>query len=196
MTAHFFEDAEEAHRWFSRNHAKQGELLVGFWKVGSGERGAGYQQVLDEALCFGWIDGLRRRLDDRRWTIRFTPRKPGSIWSGVNIRRVGELIAQERMRPAGLKAFQARDEKRSRVYAYEATRSTPLGPEEAKAFQAAKKAWAYFQAQRPSYRKQATYWVMTAKKEETRARRLKALIDSSARQQWLPQYQWTLKKKR
>src|SRR5438477_5975693 len=178
MTAHFFKDAAEARRWFGKHHARQTELLVGFWKVGSGKGGAGYKEVLDEALCTGWIDGHRKNRDAESWTIRFSPRKPGSIWSGVNIKRAGELIAGGRMRPAGAKAFQARDEKKSRVYSYEATQSTPLGKAEEQALRASKKAWAYWQAQRPSYRKTVSYWVMTAKKEETRKRRLQGLIDA------------------
>ena len=136
MSAHFFKDAAEARRWFQAHHARETELLVGFWKVGTGKPGARYQVVLDEALCVGWIDGVRKNRDAESWTIRFTPRKPGSIWSGVNIKRVNELIAEGRMKPAGLKAFEARDEKRSRIYAYEATRTTPLGEAEEKALRA------------------------------------------------------------
>jgi uncharacterized protein YdeI (YjbR/CyaY-like superfamily) len=194
MTAHFFKDGDEARRWFQKHHARASELLVGFWKVGSGKPGARYQAVLDAALCFGWIDGLRRNRDAESWTIRFTPRKAGSIWSGVNIERVGELIAEGLMKPAGLKAFEARDEKKSRVYSYEATRATPLGKAEEKAFRANAKAWAYWEAQRPSYRKTTSHWVMFAKKEETRQRRLAQLISSSAKGEWLPQYRWTSKK--
>lgn len=195
MTAHFFKDPSQARRWFQSHHAQETELLVGFWKVGTGKGGAGYKDVLDEALCTGWIDGVRKNRDAESWTIRFTPRKPGSIWSGVNIKRVEELIAQGRMLPAGKKAFEARDEKRSRVYSYEATQSTPLGPQEEKALQASKKAWAYWEAQRPSYRKTVSYWVMTAKKEETRKRRLEQLVACCAKEEWLPQYRWESKKK-
>jgi len=190
MAAHFFEDPEAAHAWFREHHASGTELLVGFFKKGAKRPGAGYQDVLDAALCFGWIDGVRKNLDAERWAIRFTPRQPRSIWSAVNIRRVGELAAEGRMQPAGMKAFAARDEKRSRIYAYEATKRTPLGRAEAKALKANAKAWAYFQAQRPSYRQTASYWVMTAKKDETRQRRLQALIDCSARGEWLPQYRY------
>jgi uncharacterized protein YdeI (YjbR/CyaY-like superfamily) len=193
MAAHFFNDSAEARRWFQEHHARESELLVGFWKVGSGKPGAGYKAVLDEALCFGWIDGLRKNRDARSWTIRFTPRKPGSIWSGVNIQRAGELIAEGRMKPAGLKAFEARDEKKSRVYSYEATQTTPLGAAEEKAFRANRKAWAYWEAQRPSYRKSVSHWVMFAKKEETRTRRLQLLIDSSERGEWIPGYRWAKK---
>lgn len=194
MGAHFFKDGDEARRWFHRHGARESELLVGFWKVGAKKPGAGYKAVLDEALCAGWIDGLRKNLDQERWTIRFTPRKPGSIWSGVNIKRVNELCAEGRMRPAGRKAFEARDEKRSRVYSYEATRTTPLGAAEEKALRANREAWAYWQAQRPSYRKNASYWVMTAKKEETRKRRLQVVIDSSEKGEWIPQYRWANEK--
>jgi uncharacterized protein YdeI (YjbR/CyaY-like superfamily) len=190
MTAHFFEDAGAARRWFKKHHARETELLVGFFKVGSGRGGATYKQVLDEALCFGWIDGLRRNRDAESWTIRFTPRKSGSIWSGVNIKRVGELQAEGRMQPAGEKAFAAREDKKSRVYSYEAARSTPLGPAELKALKAKPGAWKYFEAQRPSYQKTVIHWVMSAKKDETRQRRLQALIDSCAKGEWLPQYRW------
>jgi uncharacterized protein YdeI (YjbR/CyaY-like superfamily) len=193
MTPLFFGDAAAARRWFQKHHAHETELLVGFWKVGSRRGGATYKEVLDEALCFGWIDGIRRNRDAESWTIRFTPRKPRSIWSAVNIKRAGELIAEKRMRSAGLRAFRSRDEKRSRVYSYETTQSTPLGPEESKALRANKKAWAYFQAQRPSYRKTASYWVMSGKKQETRKRRLQALIEWSEKGQWLPQYRWATK---
>jgi uncharacterized protein YdeI (YjbR/CyaY-like superfamily) len=190
MTAHFFKDSADARRWFQKHGARESELLVGFWKVGLKKPGAGYQQVLDEALCFGWIDGLRKGRDAESWTIRFTPRRAGSIWSGVNIKRVGELIAEGRMKPAGLKAFEARDEKKSRVYSYEATQTTPLGKAEEKALRANAKAWAYWQEQRPSYRKSTSHWVMSAKQEETRKRRLRILIDSSEQGDWIPQYRW------
>src|SRR5437868_1639560 len=176
MTAHFFKDGAEARRWFHQHHARESELLVGFWKVAAGKPGAGYQAVLDEALCVGWIDGIRKGRDAESFTIRFTPRKPGSIWSAVNIKRAGELIAEDRMKPAGLKAFEARDEKRSRIYAYEATKTTPLGKDEANQLKANAKAWAYWEAARPSYQKTVSYWVMTAKKDETRRRRLEQLI--------------------
>src|SRR5262249_52525605 len=123
MDAHFFEDEAAARRWFRTNHARADELLVGFWKVSSGRGGAVCKHVLDQALCFGWIDGRRQNRDAQSWTIRFTPRRPRSIWSAVNIKRVGELTALKRMAPAGKKAFEARDEKRSRIYSYEATQS-------------------------------------------------------------------------
>jgi uncharacterized protein YdeI (YjbR/CyaY-like superfamily) len=185
----FFRNAAGARRWFERHHARELELLVGFWKARIG-RGASYQEVLDAALCFGWIDGVRKGRDAETWTIRFTPRKPHSIWSAINIRRVELLTAEGRMHQAGLAAFAARDEKRSRVYSYEATKEKPLGARERRALEARAEAWAYFQAQRPSYRKQASYWVMSAKKPETRARRLAGLIDACARGEWLPQYRW------
>ena len=192
MSAHFFKDAAEARRWFQAHHAWETELLVGFWKVAAGKPGAGYQVVLDEALCVGWIDGVRKGRDAESWTIRFTPRKPGSIWSGVNIKRANELIAEGRMRPAGLKAFEARDEEKSRGV-YQAYKSTTLGKAEEKALRANAKAWAYWEAVRPSYRKSASYWVMAAKKEETRQRRLEQLIACCVKGEWLPQYRWAKK---
>ncbi|HYV47430.1 MAG TPA: YdeI/OmpD-associated family protein [Myxococcaceae bacterium] len=192
MTAHFFKDAGDARRWFEKHGARESELLVGFWKVSAGKPGARYQEVLDAALCVGWIDGLRKNRDAESWTIRFSPRKPGSIWSGVNIKRAGELIAGGRMKPAGLKAFEARDEKKSRSV-YEAYKTTPLGKAEEHQLRANGKAWAYWEAVRPSYRKSASHWVMTAKKEETRRRRLEQLVACCEKEEWLPQYRWAKK---
>ena len=143
----------------------------------------------DEALCFGWIDGVRKRIDDLRWAIRFTPRKPSSIWSHINIRRVGGLTALGLMRPAGLAAFRRRDEKTSRLYSYEnIKRGRRLNAAYEKKLRANKRAWVFFQAQAPWYRRTAQFWVMTAKQEETRLRRLTALIASSAQGTRLGQF--------
>ena len=142
----------------------------------------------DEALCFGWIDGVRKRID-LRWAIRFTPRKPSSIWSHINIRRVGGLTALGLMRPAGLGAFRRRDEKKSRLYSYEnIKRGRRLNAAYEKKLRANKRAWVFFQAQAPWYRRTAQFWVMTAKQEETRLRRLTALIASSAQGTRLGQF--------
>jgi uncharacterized protein YdeI (YjbR/CyaY-like superfamily) len=174
----FFATPEEFRAWLEAHHATETELLVGFHKKGTGRPSITWPESVDEALCFGWIDGVRKRLDDDRYTIRFTPRKLGSIWSAVNIQRVGELTAQGRMRPAGQRAFGTRDEGRSRVYSYERARAGLSAQDEA-AFRANPQAWAFFQAQPPSYRKTAAWWVVSAKREETRGKRLATLIADS-----------------
>ena len=188
----FFETPAELRRWLERNHDKAAELLVGFYKKDSGRRSITWPESVDEALCFGWIDGVRKRIDDVSYTIRFTPRKRGSNWSAVNIRRVGELTKLGLMQPAGLKAFEARAAEKSAIYAYEnAPKELPAAEE--KKFRANRKAWTYFNAQAPSYRRVAIYWVMSAKREETRARRLALLIDDSGHERRLAAY--TLEKR-
>ncbi len=149
------------------------------WKTRARDRGLGYAQALDEALCFGWIDGVRRALDADSFTIRFSPRKPRSIWSGINIRHVRRLEAEGRMRPAGRAAFRARDPKRSRIYSFE-SRFRGLPAPFRKRLRAEAAAWAFFTAQAPWYRRTASFWVMSAKREETRERRLAQLIECSA----------------
>jgi uncharacterized protein YdeI (YjbR/CyaY-like superfamily) len=180
MTPKFFESQSAFHAWLDKNHATAGELLVGFHKKTSGGGGLTYQEALDEALAYGWIDGVRRRVDDHRWTIRFTPRKPRSIWSTVNTARVKELIKLGRMMPAGVRAFEARDPKRSGIYGHERETAT-LDPTLAKALRANAKAAAFFAAQPPGYRKIITHWIMSGKREDTRMRRLGILIDHSER---------------
>lgn len=178
----YFTGPEELRGWLEAHGEAASALVIGFYKKGSGTPGVTYAEALDEALCLGWIDGVRRRVDDARFTIRFTPRKPGSIWSAVNIARVEELTRLGRMRPAGLAAFARRAEGRSRVYSYEQTApdAHTLAPAYAQRFQAAAAAWAYFTAQAPSYQRTAIWWVMGAKREETRERRLATLIADSA----------------
>jgi uncharacterized protein YdeI (YjbR/CyaY-like superfamily) len=168
------------------HHASESELLVRLFKVHARERGLTYSDALDEALCFGWIDGVRRGGDEDTFTIRFTPRKPKSTWSAVNIKRVAELEAAGRMHESGLAAFKRRSTERSAVYAYE-NRQTELSPEYEKKLRSNKKAWKFFDAQAPWYRRTAIYWVMSAKKEETREKRLARLIDLSAKGKPLPQ---------
>jgi len=179
MRPAFFATPAAFRRWLEKNHEKVAELLVGFYKKDSGKPSITWPESVDQALCFGWIDGIRRRIDDVSYSIRFTPRKRGSIWSAVNIRRATELTKQGLMSPPGLRAFEARDEKKSAIYSYENAPRT-LPPDAEKALRANKKAWEYFDAQPPSYRRLATYWVLSAKKEETRARRLALLIADSA----------------
>src|ERR1044071_3495969 len=147
----FFASQDDFRRWLAANHDKADELLVGFWKVGSGKPSMTWPESVDQALCFGWIDGVRKRIDDESYSIRFTPRKRDSVWSAVNIKRAEELKRLGVMREAGLRAFEARDEEKSRVYSYERATAS-FSPEEEKTFRANRKAWAYFAAQPPGYR--------------------------------------------
>jgi uncharacterized protein YdeI (YjbR/CyaY-like superfamily) len=188
----FFETPADFREWLERNHDKASELLVGFYKRDSGRPSITWPESVDQALCFGWIDGVRKRIDDISYTIRFTPRKRGSTWSAINIRRVGELKKLGLMQPGGLKAFEARTAEKSGIYAYE-NAPKELAPADEKKFRANKKAWTYFDAQAPSYKRVAIYWVLGAKREETRARRLALLIDDSAHERRLAAY--TLEKR-
>jgi uncharacterized protein YdeI (YjbR/CyaY-like superfamily) len=176
----FFATPADLRRWFAKNAASTPELLVGFHRKGSGKPSITWPESVDEALCVGWIDGVRRRIDDTSYTIRFTPRRPGSIWSAINIAKVKELTAAGRMKPAGLAAFAARQDDRSAIYSYEQRKSAAFSPDQEKRFRRSGKAWRFFSAQPPGYRRQATFWVVSAKKEETRARRLATLIAVSA----------------
>jgi len=180
MEPKFFATPEEFRAWLHENHARAAELWVGFHKVGSGKPSITWPQSVDEALCVGWIDGVRKRLDDDSYVIRFTPRKPDSTWSAVNIRRMGELQAEGRVLPAGLAAFERRRDDRSAIYSYEQRKAAELPPEYEERFRADAAAWEYFQSQPPWYRRTATYWIISAKKEETREKRLATLIDDSA----------------
>ena len=176
----FFGNLEEFRAWLEKHGAKESELLVGFHKVATGKPTLTWPQSVDEALCFGWIDGVRKRIDDGAYQIRFTPRKAKSTWSAVNVSRVEALVAEGRMRPAGLEAFARRLEANSGIYSYEQAAPLALTPNEVKAFRRNKAAWAYFEAVAPSYRKTVTHWITRAKKAETRARRLAKLIESCA----------------
>jgi uncharacterized protein YdeI (YjbR/CyaY-like superfamily) len=172
----FFRSSAEFRRWLEEHHAKSPELWIGFNKITSGKGGLTYKEALDQALCFGWIDGIRKNLDNDTWTIRFTPRKPTSIWSRINITRVGQLTKLGLMKPSGLEAFERRDEKRTNRYSFE-NRPQELPPKYQKPFRAKAKAWAFFQAQPPSYRRTTTWWIVSAVKDETRLRRLAILIE-------------------
>jgi uncharacterized protein YdeI (YjbR/CyaY-like superfamily) len=163
-----------------QHHDSARELWVGYYKKGSGKPSMTWPESVDEALCFGWIDGVRKSIDPERYMIRFTPRRARSIWSAVNIERVAALTEEDRMRPAGLKAFEARREDRSGIYSYEQRDKAVLDPALEKRFRATKKAWASFETMPRSYRQAAIRWVMTAKKEATRERRLATLIEDSA----------------
>lgn len=177
--ARFFDAPAELRAWLAANHGKASKLWVGYWKKGSGRRGITYQQSLDEALAFGWIDGLTRKIDAERYATRFTPRRPTSNWSQGNIRRVGELAAEGRMTAAGMQAFATRSARQPGEYTYE-TRLPDLPEPYAERFRRNEAAWRFYSAQRPSYRKSMTWWVVSAKREDTRLRRLEALIAESA----------------
>jgi uncharacterized protein YdeI (YjbR/CyaY-like superfamily) len=173
----YFKTPADLRKWFRGNAVKAAELWVGFRKKSSGKPSVTWPESVDEALCVGWIDGIRKRLDDESYVIRFTPRRPGSIWSAVNIRRVAELTKQKRMRPAGLKAFAARKENKSGIYAYEQRRDRLEEPY-ASLLRKHAAAAAFFDAQPPYYRKTLGWWILSAKKEETRLARLRKLIDA------------------
>jgi uncharacterized protein YdeI (YjbR/CyaY-like superfamily) len=182
LKAQFFESPAKFRAWLERNHRDASELLVGFYKRDSGRPSITWPESVDEALCFGWIDGIRRRLDDVSYTIRFTPRKARSNWSAVNIARVTELARLGLMAAAGLAAFEKRSDDRSAIYAYEQRHKASLSPAQQRAFRDNAAAWRFFQEQPPWYRRTATYWVISAKKEETRAARLARLIADSGAQ--------------
>lgn len=174
----FFADAGAFRRWLEKNHASVGELWVGFYKKATGKPSITWPESVDQALCFGWIDGLRKSIDAESYRIRFTPRRPGSIWSAVNRGRAEELIRLGLMHPAGAEAFLGRDVDRTNLYSFEREHAE-LNTAQRKQFQANAAAWSFFRAQPPFYRKLATWWVISAKREETRQRRLSTLIADS-----------------
>jgi uncharacterized protein YdeI (YjbR/CyaY-like superfamily) len=175
----FFATPEELRAWLEEHHESERELLVGFHKKGSGRPSITWPQSVDQALCFGWIDGVRRSIDAESYSIRFTPRQARSTWSAVNVKRVGELSAEGLMHPAGLAAFERRTADRTGIYSHEREQAK-LEPEQERAFKADAAAWAWFQAQPPWYRRTATHWVISAKREATRQRRLEQLIADCA----------------
>ena len=175
----FFESGSELRAWLEERHAREKELLLGFYKKELA-RGISYAEALDAALTFGWIDGVRKRFSAEAYTIRFTPRKAQSIWSAVNIKRAKELEAAGLMAGAGLRAFRERDEKRAKLYSYERAAAKLDAPLQAK-LRANRRAAEFFDAQPAGYKRVAIFWVMSAKKEETRERRLGAIIASSAK---------------
>ena len=180
VTPTFFETPQDFRAWLRAHHNGAGELWVGFHKKSSGRPSMTWPESVDEALCVGWIDGLRKRIDESSYMIPFTPRLTNSTWSAVNIGRVAELTKQKRMRAAGVRAFARRSEKRSGIYAYEQRQTAAFDPVAEERFRANAKAWAFFQAQPAWYRRTATWWTISAKKEETREKRLAQLISDSA----------------
>jgi len=180
MKPKYFRTPAEFRAWLREHHDSATELWVGFRKKGSSTPSITWSEAVDEALCYGWVDSIRKSVDEERYTNRFTPRKPSSNWSEVNVRRVEELTRQRRMRAPGRKAFEARQPRKAGAYSYEQRYDVKLSPDLERRFRAKRKAWAWFCDQSPSYRSTALYWVMSAKKPETRERRLTQLIEDSA----------------
>jgi uncharacterized protein YdeI (YjbR/CyaY-like superfamily) len=176
----FFPSPPDWHAWLAQHHEHSQELWVGFHKKNSGKPSITWPEAVDGALCFGWIDGVRKSLDQTSYVIRFTPRRSRSIWSAVNIKRVGALTRAGLMRPAGVRAFARRTGNRSEIYAYEQRKGAKLSGAYEKELRGDKKAWTFFQVQPPWYRRTSSWWVLSAKKEETRRKRLAQLIDACA----------------
>jgi uncharacterized protein YdeI (YjbR/CyaY-like superfamily) len=182
----FFATPQEFRAWLEDNHETATELLVGLHKKGSGKPSITWPESVEEALCFGWIDGVRRSLDHESYTIRFSPRKPNSTWSRVNLEKVEELRRRERMRPAGLRVYEERREAKTGVYSYEQREAAELPAEYEERLRANRAAWDFWTARPPWYRRAAVWWVVSAKKEETRERRLARLIEDSASGRTVP----------
>lgn len=178
MKPKFFSSPALFREWLEQNHDSKTELLLGFHKKTSGKKSVTYGEALDEALCYGWIDGVRKNLNETSYTIRFTPRKPRSIWSLVNVRHVERLTKEGRMRPPGIETYARRDPKRTGIYAFE-NRPREFSPEFEKAFRQNKTAWSFFEKQPPGYKRTIIFWVMGGKKEETRMKRFKKLVELS-----------------
>jgi uncharacterized protein YdeI (YjbR/CyaY-like superfamily) len=187
----FFPTEADFRRWLEANHSSAPELLVGFWKKGSGKPSIDWPQARDQALCFGWIDGVRRSLGEDSYTIRFTPRRKGSIWSKVNVERYDALAAAGQMTPAGERAYEENKHK-SGLYSYE-NEQKELTPAETALFSKHKAAWSYWEKQPAGYRRTVLHWVTSAKKPETRERRLAQLIEDSGAGRRIAQYDWRKK---
>ena len=176
----FFHSQKEFRKWLLANHTKATELWIGFYKREAKKTGLTYQEAVDEALCFGWIDGIRKAVDAQSFTNRFTPRRPKSIWSAINIKRIAELKELGRMHASGLATFESRDQKRANLYSFE-NDPREFDEDSLRRFQTDSKAWEFFVAQPAYYRRLSTFWVLSAKRPETRERRLAQLIDASRR---------------
>ena len=181
----FFKTPATFRKWLADNHAKVDVQWVGFYKVASGRPSITWEESVDEALCVGWIDGLRKKIDDEAYKIRFTPRRPNSKWSAKNLASVERLLAEDRMQPPGRSAYESRKQAAA-DYSYEQRKEARLTPEHEKRFKADKGAWKFFSEQAPWYRRTAAFWVVSAKKEETRLRRLEQLIEYSAERKPVP----------
>ena len=183
----FFETPAALRDWLDEHHTTADDLIVGAWKKSTGKRSLTWPEIVEEALCVGWIDSIRRSVPDDGWTIRLTPRRKGSTWSAVNVAKVAELREAGRMHAAGEAAFAARRADRTGVYSFERVGVPELAPEDEARFRANDAAWTWFSARPPSFRKQALHWVLSAKRAETRARRLATLIEDSAAGRPIPQ---------
>lgn len=181
MTPKFFETPDDFRKWLEMNHATETELIVGYYKVASGKPSITWPESVDQALCFGWIDGVRRSVDNESYCIRFTPRRSNSIWSAVNIKKVEELTKAGLMQEAGLKAYSLLSENKSKIYSYEKA-PEELDTKSEKLFKKNKKAWDFFIQQAPSYKKVMIHWIMNAKQEKTRLSRLEKTIEASEQQ--------------
>lgn len=191
MEPRYFSTEAAFRRWLEKNHRSADELLVGFWKKGTGKPSIDWPQARDQALCFGWIDGLRKSLGDDAYTIRFTPRRQGSIWSKVNVERFAALKADGKMTAEGVRAYEENKHK-SGLYSYEKSLAS-LSTNETKEFRKHKKAWSYWEEQPPGYRKLVLNWITTAKRPETRAKRLTTLIEDCAAGRRITGYDWRKK---
>ena len=183
----FFPTPSDFRAWLEAHHDKFQELFVGFYKKSSGKPSITWPESVDVALCFGWIDGVRKSIDETSYMIRFTPRSPTSTWSSINVKRVQALTKMKLMHPAGLKAFAARSAKKSSIYAYEQQKNARFTAEQGKHFRANKTAWEFFRSQAPWYQRVTTWWVISAKKEETKRKRLSLLIEHSRNHRTMPQ---------
>jgi uncharacterized protein YdeI (YjbR/CyaY-like superfamily) len=180
MDAEFFDTPADLRAWFEQQHETAPELFVGYWKKGTGGKGISHAEAIEQALCFGWIDSVARRIDDRRYQVRFTPRRKGSVWSAVNVAKIAELTELGLMRPAGTRAFELRKPDQVAIYAYEQPEAGQLDPQQTARMRAEPAAWEWFSQQSASYRRSAIHWVVTAKRSETRERRFAQLIADSA----------------
>jgi uncharacterized protein YdeI (YjbR/CyaY-like superfamily) len=178
---HYLESAEELRDWFDANHQTATELWLGYYKKATGRPTVSWSEAVDEALCVGWIDSVRYSVDAERSRQRFTPRRKGSNWSAINVAKIAQLTKEGRMRPAGLAAFEARTEVRTGVYSYEQRHEATLTSDEESRFRQDDEAWTWFQSRPPSYRTAAVWWINSAKRDETRERRLAQLIEESRR---------------
>ena len=179
MDAQFFATAADLRAWFGKHHDTAPELFVGYWKKGTGGVGVAHTEAIEQALCFGWIDSVARRIDEQRYQVRFTPRRRGSVWSAINIAKIAELTEAGLMHPAGARAFDGRKPEKSAVYSYEQAEDAGLDDLQTARLRAEPAAWEWFSRQTPSYRRSATHWVVSAKRAETRERRLAQLIADS-----------------
>jgi uncharacterized protein YdeI (YjbR/CyaY-like superfamily) len=189
----YFTSAESLRRWFEENHSREKELIVGYYKKDTKQETISWSESVDEALCYGWIDGIRRSIDAERYCIRFTPRNPGSNWSAVNLKKVDALIRAGRMRDAGMQVYELRKPEKEQVYSYENGDQHVLTGEMEQRFRQQTDAWRYYTAQTASYRKTTARWVMSARQEVTRSKRLEELIASCADGEYIKAMRWANK---